>query len=360
MARGSCFNCGLTASLRSFYSLNGKTYCEPCVRKAASDASETGAPSNYISLTDNSRCARCKTDSPDASDYPLVGKMPFCPKCAPLVTDWPYPEWLKKSLVGLLILLAVAVVHGDKYFRAGRAMYIGERLVNEQQFAAALPYLQETLGVAPNSDKAALLTAKAALEIGNIGVAAKAFQGHNHGRFEDENAQDFVEANALWNRAMKASDKADKAGKLEEQDGHAAEAAQLMHEAAALYPQASYLANAAEEYDAGAAYERKDYDAFLSIATKLWKESPDAYMAGQVSSALACKYAVTGEEAYRKQSIEMLEKARQLAQGNPDAAKGFDEYAERIRYRLDSRKIMSKQEYDRKFRPSPEQKKQAN
>ncbi len=46
----------------------------------------------------------------------------------------------------------------------------------------------------------------------------------------------------------------------------------------------------------------------------------------------------------------MLEKARQLAQGNVDALKGLDEFEERIHYRLQSRTIIGKQEYDRKFR----------
>jgi hypothetical protein len=66
---------------------------------------------------------------------------------------------------------------------------------------------------------------------------------------------------------------------------------------------------------------------------------------------------VTDDPAYQKQSLEMLQKAKQLAQGNPDAEKGFEEYAERIRYRLDSRKIISRQEYDRKFRATPTPKK---
>jgi hypothetical protein len=65
--------------------------------------------------------------------------------------------------------------------------------------------------------------------------------------------------------------KADKASKLEEQDGHAAEAAKLMHEAATEYPQATGLGIAARMYEEGAAFERKDYDAFLSIAEGLWK-----------------------------------------------------------------------------------------
>jgi hypothetical protein len=257
----------------------------------------------------------------------------------------------------LLILLVVAVVHGRNYFHAGRTMYIGERLVNEQHYAEALPYLQDTLLTAPNSDKAVLLTAKAALKIGRVDIAGKAIQGHNSGSFKDGNDPAFVEMKALWDRAMAATNKAQKASSLEEQDGHAAEAAQLMHEAAAQYPEAHYFATVAEEFDAGTAFEGKDYDTFLSIAAKLWKESPDSGTAGELSSALACKYAVTDDPAYQKQSLEMLQKAKQLAQGNPDAEKGFEEYAERIRYRLDSRKIISRQEYDRKFRATPTPKK---
>jgi hypothetical protein len=46
----------------------------------------------------------------------------------------------------------------------------------------------------------------------------------------------------------------------------------------------------------------------------------------------------------------MLEKARQLAQGSAESMKVLDEFAERNRYRLESRQIISKAEYDRRFR----------
>jgi hypothetical protein len=59
---------------------------------------------------------------------------------------------------------------------------------------------------------------------------------------------------------------------------------------------------------------------------------------------------VTGEIAYRKQAEEMLRSAEQQTQGNVEARKSYQEYAERIRYRLDTREIIDKPEYDRKFR----------
>ena len=50
----------------------------------------------------------------------------------------------------------------------------------------------------------------------------------------------------------------------------------------------------------------------------------------------------------------MLARARTLAQKSADEMASFTEYAERIQYRLDSREIISKPEYDRRFRQKKE------
>lgn len=355
MRKATCCQCGLTTTVRSFYSMNGKTYCEPCVWKASREAKDAGQPAEYTPLQDHSICARCGAYSGDSADHPIVGQLPLCSTCAPQVSNWPYPAWLKASLAAMLLLLVVALLHGRKYFHAGRTMYIGEHLVEQQQYDKALPYLQETLRIAPESDKAVLLTAKAALAVGAIDVADKAIQGHSGGKFEDANNDDFQQVKQTWDRAMKAADKAQQASKLAEQDGHSAEAARLMHEAAELYPEARTLAPAAEAYDAAAAFEAKDYDKFLELEQKQWQEHPLAITAGAVASALACKYAVTGDPKYRKQAEDMLELSRQKVGADPEELKSFEEYAERTRYRLTSRQIISRTEYDQKFRSTKKQ-----
>lgn len=349
MRTGTCCQCGASGTIRSFYSLSGKVYCGHCVGKASREATAQGLPSEYVSLTDNSVCARCGADNGTA-DFQLVGKHAFCPACSTIIQDWQYPQWLKLGLVGLLALLVVALVHGRQYFHAGRSMYIGEHLVEKRQYAQALPLLQETLRVAPRSDKAALLTAKAALLSGNVEVAQKAFEGHNGGRFQDAQDPRFVEVDAIWKRAIAALEKADQATKLAQQDGRGVEAARLMHEAEAMYPEAPGLATLAEHFDEWAAFDRKDYDAFLSITQKQWKEQPSSETAAALSSALACKYAVTSDASYRQQSEEMLARAKELAQNDDPEQRSFKEYEGRIRYRLDSKQIISKQEYDRRFR----------
>jgi len=350
MRQATCSQCGLTTTVRSFYSMNGKTYCEPCVWKAAREAKDAGLPPEYVALQDNSICGRCGAYSGDTADHPIVGKLPLCANCAPQVSNWPYPNWLKASLAVLFLLLMVALVHGRKYFHAGRTMYVGEGLVEEQHYEQALPYLQETLKIAPESDKAVLLTAKAALAIGDIETANKAIQGHSGGHFEHADNQDFQEVKQTFDRASRAFVQADEAAKLEQQDGHAAEAARMMHAAASMYPEARALTIAAETSDEGVAFEAKDYDKFLAIAEKQWQQYPSAGMAAAVASALACKYAATGDFKYRQQAEEMIETSRQKVENDPEGQKAFQEYVDRIRYRLESRQIITKTQYDRRFR----------
>jgi hypothetical protein len=346
MSEVTCNGCGHSFPIRSLFDLNGATYCEPCAIKASVESGR----SPYSPLINKSICGRCNSYIGDSPQTVQIGNLRFCAACAPLVKDWDYPQWLKLSLALLLLLLVASLAHGRKYFQAGREMYIGEHLVIQGHYAKALPHLQETLRIAPASDKAAILAAKAALLSGDVASADKALQGHNGGRFEDANKPEFQEVNNLWNRATRALEKADQATKLEEQDGKETEAARLMHEAALAYPEMPALAFAAESFEEGVAFARRDYDGFLAIAEKQWKEQRIAQTAAAVASALACKYAVTGDAAYRQRSEDMFAKARELANGNAEILKNLDEFAERNHFRLESRQIIGREEYERRFR----------
>ncbi len=350
MSEATCSACGLQASVRSLFDLNGQTYCAQCVQTAAENAKRSGQPTAYMPLINRSICARCNSYISDQSTAMQTGGARFCGACAPLIKDWGYPAWLRLSLAALLLLLVVALVHGKKYFSAGRAMYIGEHLVEQGKHAEALTYLKETLRVAPGSDKAVLLAAKAALLTGDVATADKALHGHDDGHFEDGQSAEFLEVNSLWNRANQALEKADRASKLAEKGGNSAEAARLMHEAASDYPEMPGLRIAAENFDAGAAFDRGDFDTYLSISENQWKQEAGPGTAMALANALACKYVLTGIIPFRERSMDMIAKSKELAGGDAETLKALDEYIPLITYRIENRQIISKQEYNRRFR----------
>ncbi|MGA3106077.1 MAG: tetratricopeptide repeat protein [Terriglobales bacterium] len=352
MREGTCTGCGQTAPFGSFYKIADKLFCEPCSWKEERAAAERGEKLAKISVVDGSFCARCKTRAQDSgsADFPIFKGVPLCPDCCQQVQDWPYPVWLKASLAGLLILLAVALIHGRKYFHAGRVMYAGERLVNEGRYAQAVPLLKEADEIAPQSDNASLLLAKAALHIGDITTAQKALQSHAAGHFETSGR--FEEVSALWNRATDAVEKANKASELVNQPDKAEEAESLMRQAAAEYPEVPQLAASIPYFEGSTAFYQHNYDRMLTIFEGLWKSAPSATTAGTLAGALSCKYAATGDQSFRTRSEEMLEKSRQLALGDKQAETDYQEYSERIKHRMDTREIIDKQEYDRRFRKS--------
>ena len=357
MREGTCSGCGLTAPIGSFYSISGKLYCEPCSWKEERAAAERGEKLEKTSVVDGSVCARCKirAEATGAADFPIVKGVPLCPNCQQQIQNWPYPVWLKASLAGLLILLAVALVHGRKYFHAGRVMYAGERLLKQGKYKEAEPLLKEADELAPQCDKASLLLAKAALHIGDVVTAQKALQAHDAGHYETSNESQ--EVSALWNRATAALEKADKAIELESQPGKAEEAEALLRQAVTEYPEMAQLATAIPYFEAGSAFNRKDYDRYLAIAEGIWKAQPNsANAAGELAGALACKYAVTGDPSYRERSEEMIAKARLLSQGDQAAEESEQEYAERLKHRMNTREIINKQEYDRRYRGGKETK----
>ena len=347
MLQGKCEQCGLTDSAGSFKSVNGKLCCGRCAQQLAEQAQEKKQNLEIARVIDPTICSQCRADN-GYQEFRLIGNMPFCPRCEAALYERPFPPWLRLGLAGLLALLGFALVHGAPFFKAGRSLAIGERLVAYRRYSEAIPPLHTTLAIAPDCEKCVLLLGKAELLTGKFEEANKLLTSHNGGNYKK--GELFDEVARINARTVKAMEKANQARKLYDQKKWE-EAARSMHEAAALYPELPDLADAIGAYDAAVAFEQKDYDRFLDIAEKGWEgHSQSSGYVGMLASALACKYAVTGDPAYRKRSDEMLDRGRRLEDSSPQAKESEKEFEERIRYRLQSRRIIDTDEYNRRFR----------
>jgi hypothetical protein len=328
--------------------VNRRLLCWRCTEQAVEQAKASRTPVEIVSIIDPTVCWQCKTDY-GSTELPLVGGLPFCARCAPDLYARPFPSWLKLSLAGLLVLLGLALVHSAPFFKAGKALVLGERLMTAHRYSEALPYLQAALTIAPDCEKAVLLLAKADLLTGRYEEADKALKAHRGSRFKEGPLA--ADVKQTYDRVAKGLEKLAEARKLFEAD-KSVEAARAIHEVAALLPEDPALADAVDEADALAALHRKDYNALLAISERGWKGHPESSdYAALLANALAYKYAVTGDPAVRTRAEEMLEKARQLAASSPEAMQRYNKLEERIRYRLRTRQIIDPKEYNRRFRP---------
>lgn len=325
--------------------LNGKPICIPCADAKAKEAGAVNSTLEFAHIIDPTICGICKTDFGN-SDLALVGGTPACSNCAAGLYERPYPGWLRMAMAGLLLLLAGSLWRGLPYFKAGRHLVVAERAMDHRDYKRAAIEFTEVLKVSPSAQRVVLEGAKADLMSGDVEGAGKFLKQ----RLDYERNDLFTEVNGMWDHALGAFKKAQLAAKLAEADKNE-EAARLMHEASNEYPQSPDLAISALALDGFVAFDHKDYDTFLRLAqAQLASRPDDPRLAGGVASALACKYAVTGDQTYRNQAEEILSKARTQAQRSPEQKADFDEYVERINYRLDTRIIIDKKEYDRRFR----------
>jgi hypothetical protein len=96
----------------------------------------------------------------------------------------------------------------------------------------------------------------------------------------------------------------------------------------------------------GATFDKGDYKGFLAVSKKaLESDTTLASSWAGVSSAYACLYAKNGADSLKNLSLYNLKKSQTL----DDTSAAAKEYAGRIMYRLDSRKIITKEQFYKQF-----------
>jgi hypothetical protein len=347
MRHGTCAACRQSKPLGEMLLLRGAPHCGPCVDGIAATANPPLTDADVERAVDPTLCAFCKLDN-GSSDLPTLGGVPACIRCEQNLRTRPFPTWVRASFFALLALLAFSLWRGSSYFDAGRALIHGERSMESHRYAEASAELATVLRSAPDCRKAILLKMKADFLRGDLQAAYAGVQQNKDRKFESDALT--REVQAIVARVARALEKAKQAGeRVKEKKDE--EGAQLMAEAVRLYPESQELRSAARIYEGGVAFVRKDYARFLAIAEEEAARLPDnAMLVATLASALAARYAETGDAALRQRAESTLARALTLAAASPEDKAPADEYAERIRHRLATREIIDKEEYNRRFR----------
>lgn len=294
----TCEQCGQAFAMSSGFRVFDRTLCEPCAdREVATRGADKIPPGSLLGLTDPTICGRCGADF-GSMELPRVGGLSLCHPCEEIVRNRPFPAWLPMALA---VLVALA---GFTFWRNQRFLTGYVALVRASQ-----AFRKADLDAAAKSMAAA---SRAVPEARDVAGMAAFFRGLQLLR-EDKSA----EAVAELTRAKQA------------------------------FPSEKTLDRVLLSAQAGAAFDARDYELFLEREQQLQRLDPtDAVAEAGVASAFACRYAVSGDPALKAQALAHLERAAGMVKGDPER---FREYERRIRHRLETREIISRQEYERRF-----------
>lgn len=242
-------------------------------------------------------CFRCGTAYGSVA-LPRIAGLPVCDACARSLRNRQFPGWIKGAFAALILLAVLAFLYNQRFFIAHIGMLRGLHELKNGNLEGTVALFNAAAQRVPDEPE--------------LRALARYFQ-----------------AVLLVNQEQSA------------------EAIPLLKEALAIKPDDPAYALALHQAEAGMAYEQKDYDRFLEAQQRLAKQQPDDPIAALgVASAHACKYAVSGEEATKTLAEQQIEIASKMKGADGPS---FAEYADRIRYRLETRQVISRNEYLRRF-----------
>jgi len=233
-----------------------------------------------------------------SSELPRTMDLPLCQDCTHFLYHYPLPTWIKISAVALVVLAALVWGRNQRFLEAYREIMQSHRALQQGDYHLGAAKLAEA--------------AKHAPECETLAIEADIYQG-------------------IY---------------LLDTD-QPAEAAEILRSVRARIPQDDTIDDLLIKAEAGAAFDRKDYDAFVTKSKEYLERYPDSpHALAMVASALACKYAVSGDNKTKQESLHYLDKAAQACQSDDPE---FKDYEQRIRYRLATREIITSKEFDQRF-----------
>jgi len=277
----------------------GRQLCKPCAEVEVSQHPEGQITAESITRNiDPTVCVQCGADNGEL-DLPMLANVPVCSSCEGLLRNYPYPKWLKLGFAVLMALAVFCFVRNWRFMAAFREINQLKRALNQHDIEKA----------ADLSDAAA----RHIPEAPELGAAANLYRGLVLLR-DDKSA----EALNCFN----------KAGQNPAAKGLGLVRFTLMAEA-------------------GVAFDGKNYDEFLRKQQAISALAPnDSVAVAGLASAYACKYAVTGSDEFRKTALKQLDQAHKLA---GPSNQNLQEFNARIHHRLETREIITRQEYLRRF-----------
>lgn len=307
MKHSQCARCGTELPLGKLVSTYQELLCTPCANAKLKEMGVKAVdPRNVYRLTDPTVCVRCEADGGDG-EFRQVGGMPHCPQCIEKGYHRPFPLWLRAAAALLLALTVFGLVRAVGYVKARLAL-------NHAVIALFAK------GDVDGAQTAAMEAFKRVPESKLTRGFMHYFTGLQALHHDDDTAlQNFSSVGIPLNEGQ---------WKLQ------------------------FLL---KEAQLGSAFEHKKFPRALALSRELLQSDPqDVELRLGVASMAAALYADQGDAAAKAEAEQTLAQVGASIAKAPAGEKATLEYEiKRVRHRLETRQILNRKEYQKKFGPAP-------
>ncbi|SDP32820.1 hypothetical protein SAMN05428975_1169 [Mucilaginibacter sp. OK268] len=240
-------------------------------------------------------CAFCQQDFGDVTLNKL-SVYPICDNCKLNLDKSIFPSWVKLFFAGVLVLVVFSIFWNWRFYSAYRNIKHANEAFGKQSFSGAANFMSEASAQVP--------------EISDLAEMAAYF----------------------------------KAVDLLSKDKSAAALVQLekCKDLSPNFHVKEYILQA----QIGSGFDNKDYKLFLAASKSfLQLDTTQSQSWAGVSSAYACLYAQNNVDSLKQLSLKYFNKAKTL----DDTSVVAKEYYGLIQYRLDSRQIITRDQFHKKF-----------
>lgn len=283
------------------FSIRDRILCEKCADAEIDRLRESETPilvDEVHRLVDPTVCSRC---GQSGVEWPTLAGIPVCNVCEDFFRNRPFPNWIKASLAAVLAIALFSMVHNARYFFGYLHLRQGLAASSAGDLDLAADLINRAAGEVPESP-----------ELGFLGVYTRGVS-----LLARDSAIEALPYLTAYRDANPGDD------------------------------QATLLLLTAQS---AAAYDRGSYDEMERYAAEAAATAPgDPIAVAAMASAQACRFAVSGDSVLLVAAHETLARAEAIAATDPSMTERFQEYKDRILFRLATREIISREEFIRRF-----------
>src|SRR5438552_415071 len=117
MKRLACTKCSTQHSMGEMYGAMGMSLCSTCAEAWVDEQRQNGvtiSKGTIARLVDPTICAICSSDNGEVA-FDTPNGVPFCAECTERCFRYPYPAWIKASMVIVLALVITSFVHNWRF-----------------------------------------------------------------------------------------------------------------------------------------------------------------------------------------------------------------------------------------------------